>query len=242
MYYIVRIKQFLAELPNESLDSISSRSNAKYPVKVAMADRYQATCASQDLKKKKHYYVEKCKSSDPRYDIDFGAYMKKGFCGRKKGLSVLRAERGGFCWATPDLSPAPVQGCGIATAMMELCFEDEEVGSIDPTVDYYFKMKGLEKWQQLALLNCENIIYTTCNPAPPTPKVGCAAYMSAAINTEHTMMFTFPTENAEMSVLNVENEAKPKFKEDQDAFEKMHGNYWYFCRCKKERKTECENM
>ena len=236
------IKTFLAELVKDNFNSPSSRSNVEYPIKVIMADRYQATCASQDLKNKKQYFVEKCKSTDSRYDFDFGAYIKKGFCGRKKGLSILRAERGGFCWATPDLSPPPVQGCGLATALMEICFEDKDVGSIDPLEDYNFKLKGLEKWQQMALLNCENIKYTSCNPAPPTPTVGCAAYMSAAINTGHKMMFTFPNENAEMSVLNIENEARPRFKEDADTFEEEHGNFWYFCRCKEDRKTECENM
>ena len=207
-----------------------------------MADRYQATCKSSVLKAQKVYYVQKCKSKDKRYDWDFGAYLKKGLCGRKKGLSQLNGQSGGFCWATAKLSPAPVQGCGLATTMMEMCFNDEDIGSIDPTEDYNFKMKGLEKWQEMALLNCEHIIYTTCNPKPPTPFIGCAAYMTAAINTGHSMMFTFPTEQGEMDVLNVADEAKPQLKADAYTFGKNHGFGWYFCRCKPERITECENM
>lgn len=207
-----------------------------------MADRYQATCASKDLKSIKHYYVEKCKLEDSRFDWEFQAHLKKGLCRRKKGLSLLKGQSGGYCWATPELSPPPVQGCGIATAMMELCFKDDDIGSIDPSEDYNFKLNGLEEWQQLALLNCEKIIFTTCRPKSPTPKAGCAAYMSAAINTGFTMMFTFPTQEGEMSVLNIETEAKPQLKEDAETFGKTHGMGWYFCRCNADRKTECENM
>ena len=207
-----------------------------------MADRYQATCANRHLKAKKHYFVQKRRSKEPNSDWVFRAYLKKGLFKRKKRLSQLNAENGGLCWATPKLSPAPVQGCGLATAMMELCFDDEDIGSIDPTEDYYFKMKGLEKWQKMALLNCEHIVYTSCNPAPPTPVVGCSAYMTAAINTGHHMMFTFPTKQGEMNVLNVETEAKPLLKEDADNFRETNGYGWFFCRCKPDRKSECENM
>ena len=207
-----------------------------------MPDRYQATCASKDLKKLKVYYVQKCKTEDG-YDWAFRAYLKKGtICGRKKFISELNAKDGGFCRATINLSPKAVQGCGLATKMMELCYSDIGIGSVDPTKDYNFKLKGLEKWRDMAILNCEHIVSTNCNPAEPTPKAGCAAYMTAALNTGHRMMFTFPTGKLGMDVINVESEGKPQLKQDADNFVLTHGNQWYFCRCKNDRIKECEAM
>ena len=207
-----------------------------------MPDRYYETCASEELKKAKVYYVQKCKIEHNPFDWAFRAYLKKGICGRKKFLSELNAKDGGYCYATINLSPKPVQGCGLATKMMELCFSDTGVGSLDPAKDYNFKLKGLEKWRDMAILNCEHIVFTTCNPAKPTPTAGCAAYMTAAINTGHTIMFSFPTGKGEMDVMNVADEAKPQLKKDADTFVSNHGNQWSFCRCKDDRVNECNAM
>ena len=230
----------------KNLGNHDSRKNDIYPIKVSMPDRYQKTCASEDLKKNKIYYVERTKSVNPKMDWDFNAYVKKAPFGKKDIFSVLNGESGGFCWATKDLSPPAVQGCGLATAMMGFCFEDDKIGGIDPRKDYNFKLKGLEKWQDMAILNYNHIVYTSCNPAHPTPVAGCAAYMTAALNTGHTMMFTYPTNSptsrGEMNVLNIATEAKPQLKEDADQFRDNNGAAWYFCRCKDDRVKECEAM
>ena len=224
----------------------ADRENVIYPIKVLMPDRYQSTCAKEYLKKNKVYYVERIKSKNPKMEWDFNAYVKKGLLGKKKIISVLNGENGGFCWATKDASPPGFRGCGLATKLMEVCFEDDQIGGIDPRKDYNFKLKGLEKWQDMAILNCGHIVYTSCNPAHPTPVAGCAAYMTAAINSGHEMMFTFPTNSptskGEMNVLNVGREAKPLLREDADQFRSIHGFGWYFCRCKDDRIKECRAM
>ena len=210
-----------------------------------MQDRYYETCASEELKEQKVYYVQKCKVEHHTYDWVFRAYFKKGICGRKKFLSELNAIDGGLCVATINLSPKAVQGCGLATKMMELCYSDIGIGSLNPAKDYNFKLKGLEKWRDMAILNCEHIVFTNCNPAKPTPIAGCAAYMTAALNTGHRMMFTFPTgkdPKGEMDVINVEDEGKPQLKKNAESFVSDHGNQWYFCRCKDDRISECEAM
>ena len=75
-----------------------------------MQDRYYETCASEELKEQKVYYVQKCKVEHHTYDWVFRAYFKKGICGRKKFLSELNAIDGGLCVATINLSPKAVQG------------------------------------------------------------------------------------------------------------------------------------
>ena len=211
-----------------------------------MPDRYQETCVSEELKRKKVYYVQKYKTkNDPGgYKWAFRAYLKKGkiIRGRKKFISELNAMDGGICQATANASPPEVQGCGLATKMMELCYSDDDVGSVDPTKDYNFKLRGLEGWKNMAILNCEHIIATSCNPKAPAPKAGCAAYMTAALNTGHRMLFTFPTVTGEMDVINIADEGKPQLKEDADTFLRTHGYQWYFCRCKDDRIQECEAM
>lgn len=235
-----------------------------------MPDRKLKTCKSAALKKKKQYFVQKCKSSNPNFEWEFKAFLKKGLCNRKTKLSTLHGGRvhhedrehpKGFCWATEELSPAPVQGCGLATAMMELCFNDADIGSIDPKKNSIFKteilrngvlVEYLRKWKEMAILNCEHIVYTSCNPQGGNPVIGCAAYMTAALNTGHKMMFTFPTGlqhptgRGYMDVLNVQYEAKKSLQGNGEdgakRFKDTYGYQWFFCRCKDERKEECMNM
>ena len=53
------------------------------------------------------------------------------------------------------------------------------------------------------------------------------------------MMFSYGS--LVFHVMNVEN-SKPEFKKDPEKWIQNHGDYWYFCKCKPERKTDCEAM
>ena len=81
-----------------------------------------------------------------------------------------------------------------------------------------------------------------CYPKGKTPNTACSAYLTAAINTGHTIMFTHPNTEFEMDVLDVVTFAKPKVKNNADAFIKEHGAKWYFCECNPKTIQECKRM
>ena len=148
-------------------------------------------------------------------------------------LSELNADSGGYCnnVRTSDAS----QQCGLATTLMEFCFTDENVGSLSSQT-----IGNIEYPNKIAHL-CEHVIYLVCAPDRPyTPTVACSAYLSAAVNADHKVMFTSVNNKGGMNVMNVEKVAKPEFRRNPDSFISKHGASWYFCRCKSETNERCE--
>ena len=98
---------------------------------------------------------------------------------------------------------------------MEFCFTDEDVGTLSTRaieeIPYPNKIDSV----------CEHVIYLVCAPVkkpPPTPTQACSAYLTAAINTEHQIMFTSPrmfTSKAKMDVMNVKKMQNQSFRETQ---------------------------
>ena len=125
---------------------------------------------------------------------------------------------------------------------MEFCFTDEDVGTLSSRA-----IEEITYPNKIASV-CAHVIYLVCAPVkkpPPTPTQACSAYLTAAINTEHQIMFTSPrmfTSKAKMDVLNVKKDAKPEFGRNADTFIRTHGANWYFCRCKPEIMEECESL
>ena len=207
---------------------------------VRLKDGSRKTCQNKQLKETGFYIVKKLKSKHSGYDWDFQAVMFEQCVEGSCVLSTLNAIKGGYC-DTVETSKTS-EGCGLATQLMEFCFTDKDVGSVNPAKDIILKQKKFSKWRQMATQNCDNIVFLTCAPLKPTPKGACSAYLSAAINTEHSMMFTSENSKGMIDVLNVEHEAKPEFKNSPDGFLLSHGDGWHFCRCKPERLTECTEM
>ena len=129
---------------------------------------------------------------------------------------------------------------------MQVCFEDEDVGGMDPKTNSNLLGQLLISRKILyakIVSNCEKIVYLQCTPEPPTPTGVCSAYLNAAINTGFEMIFTLRTKTTrDMDVMDIEKKAKPEFKSDADQFIKKHGKSWFFCRCKADRLKGCTSM
>ena len=180
--------------------------------------------------------MRKTKSNKKGYNWDFQALFKRGK--EIVRISELNAEDEGYCNQVE--TDEGYKGCGLATTLMEFCFSDEDVGSLVLKDDPLFGPRP--KWSDLAELNCKHMIGLDCAPRGATPYAACSAYLSAAINKGHMMMFTYPNEEYELDVINVGNTAKPEFKKNADSFIEEHGNKWYFCKCKPERLENCLAM
>ena len=101
--------------------------------------------------------------------------------------------------------------------------------------------------RNLAIANCDHIVYLACDPKAPATYAACSAYMTAALNTGHTMMFTYG-ENTEDGIRKGKwnvmaiDAAKPKLRSNANTFIKEYGRAWFFCKCKSERVKQCEEM
>ena len=164
-------------------------------------------------------------------------------------MSELNADKPGRCNHVETYDQGS-RGCGLATSLLELCYEDENVGGIDPETDELFQDKpmtigsgkiSLKKWRDMAIENCEHIAMLDCYPQSPTPTEACSGYLSAALNTKHTMMFTYHQEEDVMDVMSVIN-AQVEFWADADEFVYDVGRRWIFCKCKQEKLSQCNNM
>ena len=201
-----------------------------------LKDRYLSTCKNKNLKQERKFTVNRKKSKSGKFGWEFTAHL-----GRSE-LSWLGAgdEKGntGVCndVKTEDHS----LGCGMATTLMEICFTDYMVGSLDLENDKNFKKPSLLQWRQMAKENCQHVVYLVCATIT-VPDISCSAYFTAAINTMHTMMFSYDYETETMYLWNVAN-TQPKFKKDAARWNSHYGKEWYFCQCKKERISECQNM
>ena len=130
--------------------------------------------------------------------------------------------------------------CGLATTLMEFCFTDDDIGSLS---NHMISGIGNIEHSKKIVHHCEHVIYLSCAPErPETPTVACSAYLTAAVNTDHKIVFTTSKEKGGVDVMNVEKDAKPKFRRNPDMFISSHGENWYFCRCKPETIAECEAL
>ena len=217
------------------------RKKVSYPIEVPLKYRYAKTCKNDDLVNKRSFVIKKSKSELMGFDWDFKAFLQKGTSGDDfQLLGELNAEDGGYCNQVE--TSGEFRKCGIATTLMEFCFTDDDVGGIDLEEYTKFEMQTLEKWRKMATNNCEHIVFLECLPTKPTPFEACSAYLTAAINKGHIMMFTHPNEEQEMDVMNVATYAKQELKKGANDFIKEHGTRWYFCKCKPGRIEQCKAM
>ena len=126
---------------------------------------------------------------------------------------------------------------------MESCFTDPDVGTADLNKDVRFKEEAAQLYRKLATENCDHIAFLVCKPVPPATYAACSAYMTAAMNTAHTMIFTRKLYMGlpNWDVLKI-SDAKLKIKSNADDFIEEYGSHWYFCQCKSERIKQCEQM
>ena len=209
-----------------------------YPVNVELKDRYMSSCTNEELKDKRKFTVDRKKSNLAVYDWVFTAHLSK------RKLSWLASgdnkKNKGVCnnVKTEDDS----LGCGMATTLMEFCFTDYRVGGVDVENDQHFKKESLTKWREMAMQYCKHVVYLLC--APTAPDISCSAYLTAAINTNHMMMFTYQRypADSDSEVMYVWDVAKtqPEFKKHAKKWISTYGYAWYFCQCNVN--SECQTM
>jgi hypothetical protein len=211
-----------------------------YSKKVNLNDRYRDSCVNEGLVKKGSFTIRKSLENSGFWE--FQALLTKGICCFKaQVLSTLRGDEGGTCNSV-ETSPGSYQ-CGLATTLMEFCFTDPDIGTVDPKVNRNFQRENAVDHRNLAIENCDHIVYLSCDPTPPIPNAACSAYLTAAINTGHTMMFTkyFRKGGWKWDVLKTAT-SKIMVKSNADNFIKDYGSEWFFCKCKTKRLKECEAM
>ena len=85
---------------------------------------------------------------------------------------------------------------------------------------------------------CKHVVYLAC--APSVDSAVCSGYMTAAINTEHTIMFVQDSKDSlnNMYMMDVA-QAQLEFKQDAAGWKEKHGFMWFFCQCKPDKKDKC---
>ena len=186
--------------------------------------------------------MKKTKDLLPIFDWKFEAILKKGSCcKRDELLSTLTAKIGGACNSIVTL-PGSYK-CGLATALMEFCFTDSDIGTYNPKKSTYFQSINAGDYRELAISNCDHMVYLQCSPIGrrPNKHAACSGYLTAASNTGHKMMFAYDKTPEKWNVLRI-NKAKIWLKENADTFIENYGERWFFCKCKSDRITQCTNM
>jgi hypothetical protein len=168
------------------------------------------------------------KSLDILNDWKFRAILKKGILGlfKKKVLSTLNANIGGECNSMVT-QPGSYQ-CGLATALMDFCFTDPDIGTYNPEKSIYFQNIKAKDYRDLAISNCGHMVYLKCSPAEnlPNKHAACSGYLTAASNTGHKMMFAYDKTPEKWNVLRI-NKAKIWLKENADTFIENYGERWF---------------
>jgi len=206
------------------------RQAREYPETAELKGNVMGRCKNKILKAKKSFIVNRVKTGPKsKFNWEFTAVLENLV------LSKLSAKSGGICnlVVTYDHS----KGCGLATTLMEYCFTDDNVGGIDVQNNEDFKKENFKKWRKMAMQKCDHIVYLQC---AANPVDACSAYFTAAINTEHTLMFSItkpvipdPLQNIpeRMTLFNVAK-TQPLFKVDPHGWIDTNGSAWYFCKCK----------
>ena len=84
------------------------------------------------------------------------------------------------------------------------------------------------------------MVFISCQASP---LVACSGYLTAALDTDHTMMFTNYVDHKDnkWDVLKVTT-AKLMIRSNAKDFINDYGAHWILCKCKTERVKECEAM
>jgi len=237
-YLLVKITESTSENFQKTGDGKNTSANIslfrqarRYPEIVELKEKVMGRCKNEKLKAKKSFTVNRVKKKpQPIWDTfnwEFTAVLENVV------LSTLRAKNGGICNLVRTCGHS--EGCGLATTLMEYCFTDDNVGGIDVQNNEDFKKEHFKKWRNMAMQKCEHIVYLQCSADPVN---ACSAYFTAAINTEHTLMFSItklviadPFIPQQMGLFNVAK-AQLEFKEDARGWIENNGSSWYFCKCK----------
>ena len=194
-------------------------------------------CSNKDLKAKDSFTVDRIDGKDDPTGEHIGSDWVFIAKLENKVMSSFGASKGGFC--NDAATEKEFRGCGLATILAEYCFTDDKVGGVDVQNHYVFKQPSLSKWRDMATKKCEHVVYLVC--APETRNyVECSAYLTAAINTKHTIMFVEDDKNgASKMVVKEVAKVQPKFKKDAAGWIENHGSTWFFCQCKPDTKGKC---
>ena len=187
------------------------------------------------------FVVQKVKSKAKKYDWNFEAVFED------TALSTLKANIGGVCNEIETIKGS--RRCGLATRLMEFCFEDPTIGSVNPRTvnsknpaNHILHKTHAEKVRNLAIENCDHIIYLVCAPSDngkALPYASCTGYLKAALTTGHTMMFTLNWEKWQVLKTSI---AIDMLKNERVTWITEYGYIWFFCKCKPNRLTQCEGL
>ena len=224
-----------------------------YPVTVRLNKKDVETCKNENLKKRGTVMVDRINALktpltktdliiNPTHDWIFKAFLDE------TEISALGANTGGICDNAQTSRKA--RGCGLATILMKICFSDSKVGGVDVKTDDRLKNVPLKKWREMAIENCKHIVKLQC---ATNFEYACSGYMTAAINTKHTMMFSYQTlksdksddesdDETEIMYVNIVEKIQPEFKKRPKDWILEYGKEWYFCQCKPEKQVQCEKM
>ena len=183
------------------------------------------------------FVVKKVKSENKKYDWNFEAVFEDTV------LARLEAKLGGICNEIESFEGS--RRCGLATSLMKFCFKDPNIGTFDPGAVNVERNPAIvllqksEKVRNLAIANCDHMIYLICAPADIMLYTACSGYLTAALTTGHTMMFTINYGNWGVTKVST---AKDMLKNSPRGFITRYGDTWLFCKCKPNRVTQCEGL
>ena len=102
-----------------------------------------------------------------------------------------------------------------------------------------------KKVRNLVTANCDHVIFIICSPrnteTEKVPFEACSGYLTAALNTGHTMMFTFTMFQDAWEVIKT-NAAKDMLKINPIGLIEQYGEHWFFCKSKPDRVAQCEGI
>ena len=210
-----------------------------YFASVPIQDRFKKSCQNEALIAKGEFTMKKSTISGK-----IGQWMFEAILTRDENeiLSTLKAKEGGVC--NDVRTEEGSWHCGLASSLLEICFEDPDIGTFIPSksADSDFGLPIEKKYQNLMEINCEHITFLECVPFNSATYAACSGYLTAALNTLHSMMFTNDVhDDKKWNVLKIA-EAKIKIKNDPDKLISDFGDEWFFCKCKSDRNKECESM
>ena len=238
----------------------------KAPNKVGVPQ--EKSCINPELKSQGFYvqsYVEAIDVIDD--DSTFVPYERVRFFASMKpreppSIGVLNAYPGECQDVRVGID---YRRCGIATALLTKCLLDDHVtkngGMLQPTTPKPGQPSNLvnfetslnpgvkygiwrdQRFANLATEHCQTLIAMPCHPHGNTNS--CNVYFDAAISVgyKHIYMDKHNANNHSIrkSVMRT-LDAKNSFNANNVVFLEDRGINWFFCKCKKEKEEECNNM
>ena len=223
----------------------------RYPIKVPLPIKYSINCSNNDLRQQKYFFVRKILTF-PLDDPDFRGQIKFEAAlaiNNAPPLAFLLAREGGVCLYVVTY-PWSLR-CGLATELMKLCFDDEDVGGVDLSSTSFVNEHPTfnNMLRVMASYYCEHIVFVNCNPfeipseiAPPTPTDACYGFLNAAKLTSHLLLYSYPSCYGSFGGILPVITAMSEFKRSPERFVHKYGEYWFFCECKTERLPHCTNI